>query len=93
MQYIFYVGANELLYVNTRTQIFQGKSVKRDELKRGDLMFFTNSSRCDKSGIERVGHVGLYFGDGYILHTASDHAVIEKISAKRWSYFIEGRRI
>ncbi|MDE7208316.1 MAG: C40 family peptidase [Clostridia bacterium] len=42
--------------------------------------------------MERVGHVALYLGDNYILHTASDHAVIEEISAKRWSYFIVAKR-
>ena len=93
MQYVFYKGAKVLLQVNTRTQVKQGSEVKRSELQRGDLLFFTNASRKNKTGIERIGHVGLYLGDGYMLHTASDHAVIEKISSLRWSYFITGRRI
>lgn len=93
MQYIFYYGANINLDVNTRTQIYQGKTVKRADLKRGDLMFFTNASRKNNAGIERVGHVALYLGDGYILHTASDYAKIEKISSQRWDYFIQGQRI
>ena len=50
-------------------------------------------SRKDKVGVERVGHVALYLGDNWILHTASDYAKIEQISAKRWSYFIQGQRI
>lgn len=90
MQYMFYKGANINLNLTTRTQISQGTKVS--ELKRGDLMFFTNASRKDKVGIERVGHVALYLGDNYILHTASDHAVIEEISATRWSYFIQANR-
>lgn len=93
MQYVFYKGAKVLLQVNTRTQVKQGSEVKRSELQRGDLLFFTNASRKNKAGIERIGHVGLYLGDGYMLHTASDHAVIEKISSLRWSYYITGRRI
>ena len=93
MQYIFYRGAGVLLDVTTRTQILQGKKVARGELKRGDLMFFTNASRYYNTGIERVGHVALYLGDNYILHTASDYAKIEQISSTRWSYFIEGRRV
>ncbi len=91
MQYMFYKGAGVLLDVTTRTQVLQGKPV--DTLKRGDLMFFTNSSRKDKTGIERVGHVALYLGNNYILHTASDYAKIEQISATRWNYFICARRI
>lgn len=93
MQYIFYMGAEIKLYLNTRTQIFQGTTVTKSQLKRGDLMFFTNDSRKDNVGIERVGHVALYLGENWILHTASDYAKIEQISAKRWSYFIQGQRI
>lgn len=93
MQYIFYVGAHVNLQVTTRTQIYQGKTVKKSQLKRGDLMFFTNESRKNNTGVERVGHVALYLGDNWILHTASDYAKIEQISATRWSYFIQGQRI
>ena len=93
MQYIFYKGADKLLDVNTRTQIYQGKTVSKSQLKRGDLMFFNNASRKNLSGIERIGHVALYLGDNYILHTASDYAKIEQISTTRWGYFIQGQRI
>ena len=92
MQYIFYHGADELLQVNTRTQVKQGTYVKKSELQRGDCIFFTNADRQYNTGIERVGHVALYLGDNYILHTSSDYARIEKISATRWSYYIEARR-
>lgn len=93
MQYIFSKGAGINLKLTTRTQIYQGKTVTRSQLKRGDLMFFTNESRKDNVGVERVGHVALYLGDNWILHTASDYAKIEQISAKRWSYFIQGQRV
>lgn len=92
IQYIFYKGANELLGVHTRAQVLQGKHVKKSDLQRGDCIFFTNEQRQYNKGIERVGHVALYLGDGYILHTASDYARIEKISNKRWSFYIEARR-
>ncbi len=93
MQYMFYYGAGYILQVNTRTQVYQGKTVPASQLQRGDLMFFTNSTRYNKTGIERIGHVAIYLGDNYILHTASDYAKIEKISAQRWSYFIQAQRI
>ena len=93
MQYIFYKGAHVNLQVNTRTQIYQGKTVTKSQLKRGDLMFFTNASRKNLKGVGRVGHVALYLGDNWILHTASDFAKIEQISTTRWSYFIQGQRI
>lgn len=93
MQYIFYKGAHVNLQVNTRTQIYQGKTVTKSQLKRGDLMFFTNASRKNNKGVERVGHVALYLGDNWILHTASDYAKIEQISPTRWGYFIQAQRI
>ena len=92
IQYIFYKGAGKLLNVNTRTQVKQGKYVAKKDLQRGDCLFFTNEDRQYNTGIERVGHVALYLGNNYILHTASDYARIEQVSQKRWSFFIEGRR-
>ncbi len=93
MQYIFYRGAGALLDVTTRTQIKQGAHVEAGDLRRGDLMFFTNAARQNAAGLERVGHVALYLGENYILHTASDFAKVEQISAQRWNYFLEARRV
>ena len=93
MQYMFYKGADKLLDVNTRTQVNQGTTVSKSQLKRGDLMFFTNASRKNNKGAERIGHVAMYLGDNYILHTASDFAKIEQISTTRWSYFIQAQRM
>ena len=91
-QYAFYKGADVLLDVTTRTQVVQGKSVKKSELQRGDCIYFTNETRQYKTGIERIGHVAIYLGDNYILHTASDYARIEKISNARWKFYVETRR-
>ena len=93
MQYIFYVGADVLLGTTTRTQVLQGTTVARSQLQRGDFIFFTNSSRYNNTGIERIGHVALYLGDNYILHTSSDYAKIEQISSTRWSYYIQAQRM
>ena len=92
MQYIFYKGAGILLDVTTRTQVKQGTPVTWKNIRRGDLLFYTNAQRYDKTGVERIGHVALYLGENYILHTASDHAVIEQMSATRQKYFITARR-
>ena len=93
MQYTFKLGAGVNLQMNTRTQISQGKTVKAGDLRRGDLMFFTNASRKNNTGVERVGHVAMYLGDNYILHTASDYAKIEQISSTRWGYYIQAQRM
>ena len=93
VQYIFHRGAAVNLQMTTRTQVKQGTYVPRNKIERGDLIFFTNSQRYYNTGIERIGHVALYLGNNYILHTASDYAVIEEISAQRWRYYIETRRV
>lgn len=92
-QYIFYHGAGVNLNMTTRTQVKQGAYVPKSDIKRGDLIFFTNSSRYNNTGVDRIGHVALYLGENYILHTASDYAVIEEISTQRWKYYIETRRL
>ena len=92
VQYIYYVTNGVILDVTSRSQSLNGTKVDSD-LQRGDLMFFTNASRKDKVGLEKIGHVGIFLGGNYILHTASDHAVIEPISNTRWSYFLTARRV
>lgn len=92
VQYIFYMGAGKLLQVNTRTQFTQGEYVSRDKLQRGDCIYFTNEERQYKTGVEKIGHVAVYLGNDYILHTASDYARIEKMSAQRWKFYVEARR-
>ncbi|MBQ9729847.1 MAG: C40 family peptidase [Clostridia bacterium] len=93
MQYIFYHGASVNLDVNTRTQVVQGKYVSKSNLRRGDCIYFTNEYRVNNTGINRVGHVGIYLGNDYMLHTASDYARIVKMSDTRyWNYYIETRR-
>ena len=92
VQYVYYQAAGKLLDVTTRTQFKQGKFVAGNDLQRGDCIYFTNESRQHLTGIERVGHVAIYLGNNYILHTASDYARIEKMSQQRWDFYLEARR-
>ena len=92
VQYAFYQGAGKLLQTTTRTQFKQGKFVAKKDLQRGDCIYFTNETRQYKTGIERIGHVAIYLGNDYILHTASDYARIEKMSQQRWNFYVESRR-
>lgn len=93
MQYMFYHGASVNLDVTTRTQVVQGKAVSKSNLQRGDCIYFTNEYRVNNTGVNRVGHVGIYLGNDYMLHTASDYARVIKLSDTRyWNYYIEARR-
>lgn len=90
-QYVYCKGANINLATTSRAQYEQGTAVSN--LSAGDLMFFTNSYGANMTGINRIRHVGIYLGYNYILHTASDYAVIEPISDVRWGYYIGARRV
>lgn len=91
--YCYYKADKTLLKLTSRNQSQQGTKLVAGQVKRGDLMFFTNSSRTNYTGIDRVGHVAIYMGDNYVLHTASDHAVVEPISSARWGNFLWGARV
>lgn len=91
-QYVFYRGAKKSIGTTTRIQVKQGKFVKKSELSRGDCIYFTNATRYNNTGTERIGHVAIYLGDNYILHTSSDYARIEKLTAARMRYYVEARR-
>ncbi len=54
----------------------------RDELEVGDLVFFSSK----KSG-GKIAHVGLYIGDGTMIHASSSKGVIE--SSLSQNYYIE----
>ena len=102
---MFYKSQKVSLQVTTRLQNSDtvGDRISFSKIKRGDVLYFTNASRKNKVGIERIGHVAVYLGVGYdkngkiiadyILHTATDHAVIEPFSDLRKSYFEGGIRI
>lgn len=65
-------------------------------LKRGDLMFFMSyrgSKPTDYIGIDkntaRITHVGIYLGEGKVLHTysvASGGVRVDTIEGRHWEY-------
>lgn len=97
----FEEGAGIKLPTNSRSQAeFVKKSgkVTRNwkELKPGDLMFFMSykgSRRANYAYLnpakQRITHVGIYLGDGKMLHTYSNSSGgvrIDKIEGKHWEY-------
>lgn len=65
----------------------QGIEVKRDELKRGDLVFFNTLGR-------RFSHVGIYLGDSKFLHSPRSGSVvrIESMDINYWRKRYNGAR-
>ncbi|SEO05479.1 stalk domain-containing protein [Paenibacillus sp. OV219] len=69
-------------------QAKEGTEVKLDELRKGDLLFF--SAR----GLD-IGHVAIYAGDGRILHTYSDKLGVhfETFEGQWKERFVTARRV
>ena len=47
----------------SREQATNGKSIKRSELQKGDLVFYTSGGR--------INHVAMYIGNGKIVHASN----------------------
>lgn len=60
---------------SSRSQATQGTQVSAEQMQPGDLVFYANGSR--------INHVGLYIGDGQIVHASTERTGI-KISP--WTY-------
>jgi cell wall-associated NlpC family hydrolase len=70
---------------NSREQYRQGTPVSREELKKGDLVFF---------GKKGVNHVGIYVADGNFVHAASSRGVVKMSSLEEpiWNKLYAGAR-
>jgi cell wall-associated NlpC family hydrolase len=102
----FLDGARIKIPGNSRTQAEYVKQIgktttKWETLKPGSLMFFmsyrgtkaSNYPRLNKSN-QRITHVGIYIGNGKMLHTYSKDSGgvrVDKIDGTHWEYrFIFG---
>ena len=73
----------------SREQAKVGKSVKKSELKQGDLVFF------DTTGNGKINHVGIYIGNNEFLHASpifKDGVGISKLNSSYWSKHYETAR-
>lgn len=64
------------------------QSVPLDELKTGDLLFFTASKKS-----KRISHVGIYLSEGRFVHAASGKGVIVSgLDEQYWSERVAGAK-
>lgn len=70
----------------SRDQAKRGEYVSKKNLKVGDLVFFSTPSREKKySGMKEIGHVGIYVGNGKMIHTYGKGGVkYSSISSGYW---------
>ncbi|MFC6338548.1 peptidase P60 [Pseudomonas sp. CCM 7891] len=89
--YLFREEAGMNLPRSTREMInVDAPLVARNNLKRGDLLFFSTNGRG------RVSHAGIYLGDDQFIHSSSRRSGgvrIDKLGSSYWSKtFIEAKR-
>jgi peptidoglycan DL-endopeptidase LytE len=74
----------------SRDQAKAGKYVSKSDLKVGDLVFFT-TPRTGK----KIGHVGMYVGNGQMIHTYGEGGVkYESITNGWWKdHYVTARRV
>lgn len=88
-KFVFGIEGVELRW-GTKYQQSAGTAVSRSNLQKGDLVFFWTST----SGV--INHVGIYIGDGKIIHnTPSMNGVgISSITSGYWdTHYVSARRV
>ncbi len=86
---VFLSSAGIKLPRSSREQHNYCRKVSRDDLVPGDLVFFANNLRTG-----RIGHVGLYVGDGQMIHASTSRGVIvSRLNEDYWHkhYAASGR--
>lgn len=88
-QYIFGKYGIKLPRISS-TQATKGYKVAKANLKKGDLVFFTTARTGNK-----IGHVGVYVGNGKMLHTYGKPGVMySSINSSYWkSHYVTARRV
>ncbi|MDQ0816617.1 cell wall-associated NlpC family hydrolase [Bacillus pumilus] len=79
--YSMYKACGYLLPRDASDQVVQGTPVASSHLEPGDLLFFANDN-----GRGAVRHVGIYAGDGMMLHSPKTGREIELLSLSGTSY-------
>jgi murein DD-endopeptidase / murein LD-carboxypeptidase len=88
-QYVF--KKNGIVLPRTsRQQVKVGSYVKKSNLRKGDLVFFSTASSKGK-----VAHVGIYAGNNKVLHTYGKGGVKYSSMTSDWwkSHYITARRV
>ena len=78
VQYMYKKHLGIQLNRTTYEQVKQGRHVPKEQLQPGDLVFF---AKLDQYGNLDVYHVGMYVGNGQMIHNANstDHMKLDSI--------------
>ncbi|WP_051287055.1 C40 family peptidase [Paenibacillus taiwanensis] len=90
VQYLFNLEGVDLPRASYE-QAKKGAYIKRSQLQKGDLIFFSSGRRGDK----KISHVAIYAGNNQILHTFGKPGVTySSLNADSWSdRYVTARRV
>lgn len=94
IQYIFKVNGISLPR-NSRQQFEIGLPISFSHIQKGDLLFFTTEKRKNRRGSSKIGHVGIYIGNGEMLHTyrPENKVTISKLNSYWKAVFVTAKRV
>ncbi len=73
----------------SREQARLGERIDRDDLALGDLLFFTTRLRK-----RRIGHVGIYIGDGKFVHSSRSGVRVDSLEEAYFKRrYVTARRV
>lgn len=80
---------------SSKVQSYEGEKVAESDLRAGDLVFFNTGRSGSPNTVANISHVGIYVGDGYFVHSASDTGVTRsKLSQKYYAKrYVTARRV
>ncbi|MDR2506481.1 MAG: C40 family peptidase [Candidatus Accumulibacter sp.] len=87
VQWVFRAAVGENLPRTAKAQSQAGRSVRKNELQPGDLIFFNTLRRA-------FSHVGVYLGDGHFIHSPRRGAYVrvDDMRKKYWAQRFNGAR-
>lgn len=74
-RYVMAKAASISLPHSSGAQASQGREVSQDQMRPGDLLFYSSGSR--------INHVAMYIGDGQIVHASTEKTGIK---TSQWNY-------
>lgn len=76
VQYVYKKKGKNLPRTSTSMK-WKTKHVSKKNIKKGDLLFFATYKKS-------VSHVGIYMGDGKVIHSAMNGVRIDQIKSGYW---------
>lgn len=87
VRYVFRHAIGAELPTTSAAQFASGDSVKREQLQRGDLVFFRIAGK-------RISHVGIYLEDGQFIHAPSSGKTVrvDRLDQSYWKQRFAGAK-